>query len=480
MSVSRITNAHRIALLLNAGGLCAALAAFAYIGTFARHIADDYCSAHLLDGGFFSHLWRNYLTVSDRLSNFVLIGVSEAISPLSVRVLPGLLLALWVVGLTWLLLEASRVAGGQWSVPLCATLGLLLVFYVILLAPNRYQTLYWRSSSAAHLAPLTLMPFLAAWLCRLLRRRATAPLASWIYPLVFSSAFFVGDFSEPANAVLLVLLGMGVVVLWRSWDGQARRRGLAVLVCALGGAAAALLVMAVSPANALRLQTEPPPLAVVFVRAFRYASEFVVDMIRTRPLPGLFVFLTPFLIFLGEQSVAGRTADAASRKRLFQLILSTPVVVWILIAASFSPSVFGQGFPLERARTSGLFFLVAGAATLGGLLGTLVATWRAWHKNTLMFSTAVLLALLAAYPFRAASLAWRDDGDLAQRAALWDDRQTLIYRLKAAGETDLVVPQFGGLEGIKELDVNADHWTNRCAATYYGVASLRAIPTGLP
>jgi hypothetical protein len=294
------------------------------------------------------------------------------------------------------------------------------------------------------------------------------------------SAFFVGDFSEPANAVILVLLGLAVVVLWRSGAGPARRRGMAVLVCALGGAAAALLVMAVSPANALRLDTAPPPLPVVFLRSFRYAGEFVVDMMRTRPLPGFLMFFTSFLIFLGEQSVTAWAADAASRRGLFRLMLSTPVLVWILIAASFSPSVFGQGFPLERARTSGLFVLVAGAATLGGLLAALLATSRAWPRTFLTFPTAVLLALLAAYPFRAASLAWRDDGDLAQRAALWDDRQTLIYRLKAAGETDLVIPQFGGLEGIKELDVNADHWTNRCAATYYGLASLRAIPTGLP
>jgi hypothetical protein len=39
----------------------------------------------------------------------------------------------------------------------------------------------------------------------------------------------------------------------------------------------------------------------------------------------------------------------------------------------------------------------------------------------------------------------------------------------------LIIIQFDGLEGVKELDVNANHWVNRCAAKYYKVDSIRAI-----
>jgi hypothetical protein len=52
--------------------------------------------------------------------------------------------------------------------------------------------------------------------------------------------------------------------------------------------------------------------------------------------------------------------------------------------------------------------------------------------------------------------------------------------LKAQGQIDLLIPQLDGVYGIKEMDVEATHWVNRCAAVYYGVNSIRAIPPDGP
>ena len=96
-------------------------------------------------------------------------------------------------------------------------------------------------------------------------------------------------------------------------------------------------------------------------------------------------------------------------------------------------------------------------------------------RNNLLIA-AVLLGLTALYPLRAAWLTLADVPAYRQRATLWDLREAYILRRINEGETDLVIPEFPGIYGIKESDVRKDHWINKCAAKYYGVNSIRTIP----
>ena len=88
----------------------------------------------------------------------------------------------------------------------------------------------------------------------------------------------------------------------------------------------------------------------------------------------------------------------------------------------------------------------------------------------------VIFFVLAFYPFRAGLQILQDHSAYRLRAELWDKRDSIIRNLQAEGETDLVVIQFDGIDGVKELDVYETHWVNRCAAAYYHVNSIRALP----
>lgn len=66
--------------------------------------------------------------------------------------------------------------------------------------------------------------------------------------------------------------------------------------------------------------------------------------------------------------------------------------------------------------------------------------------------------------------------EYSAREQNWDRRDAHIYKLREYGQVDLTVPQFGGVDGVKELDTYQTHWVNRCAARYYQVNSIRAIP----
>ncbi len=454
-----------------------ALLVYAYLGTFSRHMADDYCSVDFLRRNFFSALWDNYLNVSDRFSNFMLIALSEALHPRLVSVLPALALALWVVGIAWLLYEASRFSGQAWDKPLIAALTFSLVFLALLQAPNRFQILYWRSSMATHFAPLVCMSFLAAALLRSILAAEKKPVALWAYPLFFLSAFLIGGFSEPTALVMISLLALAIFSAWFWMKRPTRRAALILLGTAFAGAALALAAMAFSPANSFRLDNAAPPtLPVLLSRAFGYGVEFMFGWFKTLPLPAFFTILIPLLIFYQRYAAPAAPLTLAQRKRVYALLAVLPILTYLLIVASFLPSVYGQSFPVERARFSGQLILVVGAmiesALFASLLAQLRPRWLAAANPKLAVS--LLLAFAALYPLRAAWISLADVPVYRQRAAWWDEREAMIYLAIEQGQTNLIVQQFDGVDGVKEMDVSENHWVNRCVAKYYQINSIRA------
>jgi len=154
-----------------------------------------------------------------------------------------------------------------------------------------------------------------------------------------------------------------------------------------------------------------------------------------------------------------------------------PALAYLLVVASFFPSVYGQSYPVERARFAGQLCLVAGLMIEGALLGYLLAQLRPGIVDNLPLKliSAVLLGIAALYPLRAAWLTLAEVPEYRARAEAWDTREIQINTLIAQGNTDLLIVQLDGIHGVKELDVNQNHWVNRCAAIYYKVNSIRAV-----
>ncbi|MEW6401821.1 MAG: DUF6056 family protein [Chloroflexota bacterium] len=475
-------NLFTFSVLLTSIASGCALAVYAYLGTFSRHMADDYCSVGFTRTNFFVALWDNYLTVSDRFSNFMFIALSEGTWPRSVAILPALMIVIWVSGIAWLLHESLRFTGGSWPKVLIWALSLLLVFFALLQAPNRFQTLYWRSSMATHLVPLVLMPLLASFLLRCLSSARVSPPAFWKYPLVFFLSFLLGGFSEPTALIMISLLAFSLLAAWKWTPPESPVSSLWILGVALAGAVAALVVMALAPANSLRLGDPPPAWPILIERSFRFAYEFMLNSFRTLPLPTFFTVLVPLIIFFGLHASSAPVLTSPQQKRLWIVLAGVPVLAYLLIVASFAPSVYGQSFPVERARFAGQLILVAALMIEGSLLGTFLAQWRPHAAVHFPLSTisAILLLVAAIYPLRAAVITLGEVPAYRERAQAWDARDAQIRSMRAEGQTDLTVPQYNGVDGVKELDTNASHWINHCAAVYYEVNSIRAISVKKP
>ena len=456
-----------------------ALALYAYLGIFSRYVSDDYClSAFFLTDDFLGAMVRRYFISSSRYTNILFIGLSDRLFGwYNVAILPALMLSLFVLGLYLLLKEISEMLQLGWNRGISFLLSLLTVYFSITQAPDLYETLYWRAGMTSHFAPVVFMPFWGAFLLRQIRnaREVWPPL--WVQAACFLISFVIGGLSEPPTALMITILGLGILAAWRWSDARNRRSVLILLSWSLVGALAALLVMGLAPANSLRMQTPPPPVLELISKIIYYPSFFVTGTLQTLPIPTLISIVVSAVLFYVQYAYQSQELSKEARSRLGLLMLIVLVLAYLLIAASFAPSVYGQSYPVPRARFAARVIMTAALMTEGALIGVLAARAkvRSFQPAALRNFAILILALLALYPLRTA---WRTFGEIPvyrQSAAVWDAREAEILSMKAQGQQDLVV-RFLSEVPIQDLGDHKGYRLNRCAAALYGVNSIVAVP----
>ena len=466
----------RVALGLGAASMAVALGLFAYLGTFTRYLADDYCDAVIVNSGpILQEVIRQYETLTDRFSNLLFVALSEFLFPHNVAILPVIVIFLWTAALTWLVYEARRMIRWQWHFAIDFFLAASLAFFAILQAPNRFQTFYWRSGMATHFAPIMYLTAFAAFLLMLARRNQGRYPSVWMGCLCFVLSFFGGGFSEPPNAVLIIASALALAAVWIWMKGQFRRPALMLLSWTLAGGLLALLVMAISPGNLDRSQTHRPDVMTLVYHTILYTGLFISDTFLTLPLPTLFSIVIPFFLFYGMFAMTSSLSSAGRRTLLISMIAAS-ILAYILIAVSFAPSVYGQAFPAERARFLGRLLMTAALMFEGGGLGILLAQWKLRGSSIATTLAIILFAVSTLYSLRAAWNIVQDKGPYYQLwSSVWDLRQAQIIANKAEGVSNIIVSvHLYSMDGVEEFNSEPKYWINVCAANYYGVQSIIA------
>ena len=454
-----------------------ALAIYGYLGTFSRYGSDDYClSAFFLQGHLLNAMIQRYFIASSRYTNILFIGlVDKVFGWYNVAILPALMIALFVWGLYLFLEEIKEMIELEWSRWIVLFLSLFLVYFSISQAPNLYETLYWRAGMTSHFAPLVLIPFFGAFLLRQIRNTKQHPPSILVQAACFIIPFLIGGLSEPPTALMITVLGLAICAAWLWSDAPQRRSVLGILVWALLGALAALIVMGVAPANSIRMQTPPPPLPELVSRIILYPSYFIVDTFQALPLPTLLSVVVPALLFYVKYVHSPQSFSGAERNRLGILLIAVLVFTYLFIAASFAPSAYGQSYPVPRARFIGRVLLTGAFMMEGALLGILIAQVKLFQSTYLRGFVTLVLVILTLYPLRTAWRVSRDIPVYQQRAAAWDAREAEIHAMQAAGYRNLTI-RFLSRQPTQDLGDQADFRLNRCAAVLYGVDSIVAVP----
>lgn len=477
----------RTAILLTVITGLFALAALAHLGTYTRYMADDYCESvevskysspleavvnRYMEGG-----WR----AANRYSNLLFVGLADRLlGKANIQILPALMMFLWVVSSTWVVYEIRKLAGLEWLFIVDGFLAVSLIFLSMWQAPNLFQTFFWRSSMATHFAPLVFLTLLSGFILYQIRSNMDRTPPLWLCLIVFAASFLIGGFSEPPNTFAIVTLSLLLLYAWRGRHDSANRSAIQLLAWALAGMVAAFLVMFFSPANRLNSAGEAVNILSLAGRTLKFTYEFIWDTVLVIPLPTILSILIPGLLTLCIYLDPKSQSSPERKHHLWMWIALIPLIHFLLIAASFAPSAYGQSYPVDRARFLGRLIMTAALMLEGALLGALIAQSRIlvsrYHLSSLL--VRILLFTMAVYPLRAGFVLLVEAESYRQWTTAWDAREAEIRQMIISGEQDLVVRWLPGWKEVKEIDGDPNHWVNLCAAEYYGVNSIRSVPIG--
>ncbi|GAP13800.1 hypothetical protein LARV_01555 [Longilinea arvoryzae] len=481
---STLQKALKIGWGATAAGFLAALGMYAWIGSFMRFMGDDYCYGMVLaQKGFWQAQWYSYVYptpyTGDRFSLTFFSDLFHLFGPGFTGWLAGLTLALWISGLALTFRQITRLLRRDAMPVLWMAGAAAFAFFVLYQAPDLAESFYWRSGMLPYFMPLIGDTWLAALLLASIQKEHSA----WPEVLGIGLLAFVNSgFSETAVAFQVGGLGVGLVAALildkgrktagRSW----KRIGVAMV-----GTLAAMVVMLLSPSNTARLNTLPDSLGFwPSIRdSLQYGLDFTLESLRGLPVPTLLGLV--FSSALGLEMADGQTSRL--RVSWWQGLLGTALILgfgFALVVCSMAPSVFIQTwYPEPRALIVSRFGLELTLFSLGGWIGWFLrGVISSESPIRLIRVVAVLAALVCAvYGVRGAARPLVDLPAYHQYAAQWDQRDAQIRLEAKDGVRDVKVVGLSHLL-LRGGDFNTDagHWYNNCAAGYYGVDSIRALP----
>ena len=468
-------------------GLVAAVAAtipvavHAYLGTFARYIADDFCTASTLrQFGFLASQTYWYETWTGRYSYTFAVSLAQSIGPALTPWLTLLVLIAWIVFIAY---AAQTMLGLRGIAPVAVALATIHVFSTLDGSPSVYQSLYWQTGMVTYTLPLVLSVAYAAWLWGAGQGRQGPRNTAAACTISLAAAFLLGGFSETyvalqTSALVLLLLSMPWLIA-----GAKRSRAVSLVAAGLAGSVLAGLTVALAPGTGVRRALMPAaPQLMPWVEAtLRDGYLFLARTVKGSPeaivlsiaLPCLLV-----LLFASERGPLAQSGKGAGVGSLLPLLL-LPIATPILILATIAPYEFAiSSYPDARVLVTAMFVLITGLVVWGAYLGKVLAgltRMRSSAARRVAGWLAVILVLgLLAVSVRSASTILDQEDAARDYARSWDTRDRNLRQPGAGDAGQVPAASLRHMGGLAEIGHDPEEWINRCVAGTYGLESVVA------
>jgi len=386
-----------------------ALLVFAYLGTFSRYQADDFCIAgYVRSMGFWTTQtylytnWANSFTTNFLLSTIVLIG------PRLLPVLPALVLLFWVFTIYWFISNALPLLDHGVAILFAE----MLVFFVVLEAPDRYQILYWLSGMIPYLLSLVLLTFLGAITLVMAKRIIIKPNMMMYFGMGLAS-FLIGGFSETTVALQVGVFALALIGVWFAHKKGTPQRGIVLLGIGFVSTLLSMLVLIIAPGNIVRQALLPPPPGIIklVTLSLRFALDFSRDSLKSLPLPTALSLILPMILtYVGTTRQEYYKVPKVDSVRSILFLLIAPIIGYLLIVCICAPSVYGESaYPEQRVLVAARYVMVTVTMFEGSLLGILMGNFSSgWNAKSTQHSIKIVIAcfliLASFYPLRAALL----------------------------------------------------------------------------
>ncbi len=467
-----LRNPRDLALSILSLGLLVPLVVYASVGSFARYVADDYCTASIVrTQGFLAAQLHWYTVFSPRFAFTFVVSLAELAGAAIVPLLPAAALLAWLAALTWTILQFTGPGARRASLVVAE----LVVFATLSTTPDIAQSLYWQTGMLTYSFPLILFTLYVGWVRRSTRRGPSDTLR--VTPTLILSAFlpFIsGGLSETYLAFEMGALCLGIVaaLLWRK-DATARAV-LPHLVVGLAGATLAFGIIKVSPSVAGREATVTPSLFNAVKGTVEASTEYVRQFARWSLPIILLCVAVPALLRVTQ--LGPGAGDARGRGRIdWPQLAALTVAAVALLEASFFPAFFSLGGnPPRRSLIVPQYMLTAYLLGVGYLVRPVLVPLAARLPAAAVTWLFVAMALV---PLSTAATAFPERASAAAYATQWDQMDGHIRAARDAGATDLTVEPLPRYMGERWVGPDRRDWFNACVARYYGLATIASNET---
>jgi hypothetical protein len=448
------------------------LIGYGIAGFHSRYLADDYCyDAQFIKKGFLEGQIDSYFSPmpysSNRYSLTLFSGIMWVIGGVeTMPFFPLFCILVWGSSIFYLLLKIGQYFNISVPKLLYVLVTLTILLFTILLAPNRYQILFWRSGMLPYLIPLIFYTYILGRFFYYLKIDRLGSLGA--IELGFL-AFISAGFSETVFAVQMGICLILIFITVISKKISGRNAALAIFVGLCLGA----LLLILNPTNSLRQNPFPDPPSITFVILYSilYAKDFFFYTVRGAWIPFIIIITLGFII--GWQFLK---SIEITRKNLLKLILLSLSSLFLLLVCLMAPTLWAMSaYPEQRGLLSGVYIIVICLFEIGlllGVFGSQVSNGRITPLVETMVSVFAIL-FFALYFVRMVPSQLSMIGQYQERARLWDTRNSEIISRIDMGELNLLVPGINSIAQIIELQKDPGFWVNNCAAVYYQIDSIQ-------
>jgi hypothetical protein len=357
----------------------------------------------------------------------------------------------------------------------------VLIYFVLLLAPNLYQVLYWRAGLVIYLLPLALLTNLAVYLLD----QATSPVKKWrplVTGLVIIFFYFNAGFSETIATLQIGMLSLAFVALLFLAKGQTRNWALILVGCALLGSLLAMATLFFSPATRMRQGLIGPGPDLVSLVRMSLSNAFIFMYITLGENAFPLLILLIIALLAGYGLFAARLTDADTDPGvLISTLFLAPLVTYLLTVCVVAPFAYGEStYPEARVLINAMFLMVAMVMLEGLILGISLGLLQQRSPQMSPIGVRVVLLLVlvgvSLFPLYSTRKVLQSDLPLYQQRALdWDVRDAFIRSQVAQGQKDVTATAFYSIGNVLELTPDKSNWLNGCAALYYGAHSITGV-----
>ena len=459
------------------------LVVMAFLGYYNRYWSDDWCYerdlAHLgilptLNGYFFTgeNAIRGYST--NRFGLTAITAFLYIFGLAGTQFLPTLIITC-LVGLLYMIINLSPVRQEiHWTIKLL--IAAFFTYFLLFFSTHRFQILYWRAGvhySATIIATLILLALILYYSIRQQSSR-------WFFIMAVMPALLGGGLSEIGCVYMLTVFALlWIAAFYFRKQGKAWAfRSLPLISFVVSLLLISMLALILSPSNdRYRVHTDNPiPYFLIPLKAPEFAFSFIVDSIRSLPLPhlilSLFFLILPNLAHIELKS--GTTSSLTQVSRVIFLVLG---IAFILITAIQMPTTYFYGTqPDARAQSLSRFTLFVCIAVASFILGSRLVSAR---QAFALPASALLMLGIGYYTIRMTAINLTAYPGFVERSQAWDERDVMIRDAVAEGKTNLEVPVIDTDEiDTRDLirSIDTDQWVSNCATEYYGAEAFLAIP----